>query len=37
MGGWGPFWGGVSYDGSHWVMVTPNNNSGLWRYIEALP
>jgi hypothetical protein len=36
MMSWGPFWGAVSFDGAHWVMVTPNNGSGVFRYIESV-
>jgi hypothetical protein len=30
----GPGSTAVTYDGSHYIIVTGNYNAGLWRYIE---
>jgi hypothetical protein len=31
--GW--VWGTSTFDGSHWILVTPNQSTGIWRYVEA--
>ena len=32
--GGAPFGAASSFDGKHWTIVTGNDDSGIWRYVE---